>query len=215
MGPKAQWKPGGRVLIATRDHIKAVLHDTPQNESKFIFVNLLFSYNCKITLGVFYRPPSNDPKPLEDLQAVLQELSLNELILLGDFNLPEIDWLNNRALRQSDIYMLMMDVVQDNFLTQLVNEPTRESNILAAILITIGLTGKICYSQRSTNVFPNAGIEGDLTLYGLPSNLLFCARGRNYCTTERAELTKLLFGKNIANSTTVLRDFVTQLGGCI
>ena len=78
-------------MTATRDHIKAVLHDTPQNESEFIFVDLLFSYNHKITLGVFYRPPSNDPKPLEDLQAVLQELSLNELILLSDYNLPEID----------------------------------------------------------------------------------------------------------------------------
>ena len=32
-------------------------------------------------------------------------------ILLGDFNLPEIDWLNHRVLRQSDIYTLTMDVV--------------------------------------------------------------------------------------------------------
>lgn len=95
-------------MIATRDHIKAVLHDTPQNESEFIFIDLLFSYNRKITYRVFYHPPSNNPKPLEDLQAVLQELSLNKLILLGDFNLPEIDWLNNKVLRQSDIYTLMM-----------------------------------------------------------------------------------------------------------
>ena len=115
-------------MIATRDHIKAVLHDTPQNESEFILVDLLFSYNRKITLGVFYRLPGNDPKPLE--------LSLNELILLSDFNLPEIDWLNNRVLRQSDIYTLTMDVVKDNFLTQLVNEPTRESNILDLVLTT-------------------------------------------------------------------------------
>ena len=119
---KLNERHGGGVLIATRDHIKAVLHDTPQNESEFILVDLLFSYNRKITLGVFYRLPGNDPKPLE--------LSLNELVLLSDFNLPEIDWLNNRVLRQSDIYTLTMDVVQDNFLTQLVNEPTRESNIL-------------------------------------------------------------------------------------
>ena len=54
---------------------------------------------------------------------------MNKLILLGNFNLLEIDWLKNRALRQSDIYTLM-DVVQDNFLTQLINEPTRDSNIL-------------------------------------------------------------------------------------
>lgn len=124
------------MLIATRDHIKAVPHDTPQNDSEFIFVDLLFSYNRKVTLGVFYRPPNNDPKPLEDLQAALQEFSTNELILLGDFNLPEIDWLNNRVLRQSDIYTLMMDIVQENFLTQLINEPTRDSNILDLVLTT-------------------------------------------------------------------------------
>ena len=114
----------------SRDHIKAVLRDTPQNDSEFIFVDLLFSCNRKVTLGVFYRPPNNDAKPLADLQAALQEFSTNELILLGDFNLPEIDWLTNRVLRQSDIYMLMMDIVQDNFLTQLINEPTRDSSIL-------------------------------------------------------------------------------------
>ena len=133
---KLNGRHGGGVLIATRDHIKAVLRDTPQNDSEFIFVDLLFSYNRKVTLGVFYRPPNNDVKPLEDLQAALQEFSTNELILLGDFNLPEIDWLNNRVLRQSDIYTLMMDIVQDNFLTQLINEPTRDSNILDLVLTT-------------------------------------------------------------------------------
>ena len=133
---KLNGRYGGGVLIATRDHIKAVPHDTPQNDSEFIFVDLLFSYNRKVTLGVFYRPPNNDPKPLEDLQAALQEFSTNELILLGDFNLPEIDWLNNRVLRQSDIYTLMMDIVQENFLTQLINEPTRDSNILDLVLTT-------------------------------------------------------------------------------
>lgn len=133
---KLNGRHGGGVLIATREHIKAVPRDTTQNDSEFIFVDLLFSYNRKVTLGVFYRPPNNDPKPLEDLQAVLQEFSTNELILVGDFNLPEIDWLNNRFLRQSDIYTLMMDIVQDNFLTQLINEPTRDSNILDLVLTT-------------------------------------------------------------------------------
>lgn len=133
---KLNGRHGGGVLIATRGYIKAVPRDTLQKDSEFIFVDLLLSHNRKIILGVFYRPPNNDPKPLEDLQAALQELSTNELILLGDFNLPEIDWLNNRALRHSDIYTLMMDVVQDNFLTQLVNQPTRESNILDLVLTT-------------------------------------------------------------------------------
>ena len=63
-------------------------------------------------------------------------LLANELILLGDFNLQEIDWLKTRALRQSDVYTLFMDIVQDNVLTQLVKEPTRDSNILDLALTT-------------------------------------------------------------------------------
>ena len=133
---KINSRSGGGVLIATRDYIKAVPHDTSQYNSEFIFVDLLLSDNHKVTLGVFYRPPNNDTKPLEDLQAALQMLSANELILLGDFNLPEIDWLNTRALRQSNVYTLFMDIVQDNVLTQLVKEPTRESNILDLVLTT-------------------------------------------------------------------------------
>ena len=63
-------------------------------------------------------------------------LSANDLILLGDFNLPEIDWLNTRALRQPNVYTLFMDIVHDNVLTQLVKESTRESNILDLVLTT-------------------------------------------------------------------------------
>ena len=133
---KINGRSGGGVLIATCDYIKAVPRDTSQYDSEFIFVDLLLSHNRKVTLGVFYRPPNNDTKPLEDLQAALQMLSAKELILQGDFNLPEIDWLNTRALRQSDVCTLLMDIVQDNFLTQLVKEPTRESNILDLLLTT-------------------------------------------------------------------------------
>ena len=39
---------GGGVLIATRDRVKAVPRDTPQNDSEFIFVDLLFTYNSKV-----------------------------------------------------------------------------------------------------------------------------------------------------------------------
>ena len=78
-------------MIVMRDNIKAIPNDTSQYDSEFIFVDVLFSHNRKVTLGVFYRPPNNEIKPIEDLQAFLQELSTNELILLGDFNLPEID----------------------------------------------------------------------------------------------------------------------------
>ena len=47
----------------------------------------------------------------------------------------------------------------------------------------------------------------------LPRSLLLCAKRRNHCITERAEVTKLLFGKSIRNLTILSRDFVIQHGG--
>ena len=128
---------GGGVLIAVRDCIPPTLRVTHQCESELLFIDLLFSHKRRITLGVFYRPPGGDTKPLEDLRICIQELNSSaELILLGDFNLPDIDWSCNRALHQSDIYVHLIDIIQDNFLTQLVREPTRNQNILDLVIST-------------------------------------------------------------------------------
>ena len=86
---------------------------------------------------MFYRPPGSDTKPLEDLQTFIQGLdSTADLILVGDFNLPEIEWSCNRALQQSHNHALLIDIIQDNFLTQLVSEPTRNQNILDLLITT-------------------------------------------------------------------------------
>ena len=67
------------------------------------------------TLGVFYRPPYNDLKPLEDLYSALQNLSTPELVLLGDFNLREFDWVNNNPLNSSDLYVKFTEIMHENF----------------------------------------------------------------------------------------------------
>ena len=97
-------------------------------------MDLLFANNRKINLGALYRPHNNDTKPLEELQQALDNLLTPELNLLGDFKLPDVDWLNIRATNNSTNYELLFDVIQDNFLWQLVGEPTRDQNILYLVL---------------------------------------------------------------------------------
>ena len=46
------------------------------------------------------------------------------------------------------------------------------------------------------SVFPNARIEGDPTPPGLPRNLLFCAKRRNHCIVEHAEVTTAIWEKD-------------------
>ena len=117
--------------------MKAIPRESLQSESEFIFIDILLSKNRKITFGVFYRPPNNETKPLEDLQTALQETALrNDLIVVGDFNLGTFGWENTCALNNSVNYTLLLDIVYDNFLIQLVNSPTREENILDLVLVS-------------------------------------------------------------------------------
>ena len=87
-------------------------------------------------MGVFYRPPNSNLTVLEDLQNSLSNITTTDIVLLGDFNLSEIDWANNRSLRNSEHHILLSDIIQDNFMHQLVNEPTRDQNISDLVLTT-------------------------------------------------------------------------------
>ena len=60
----------------------------------------------------------------------------NDLIIVGYFNLGAFDWQNICALNNSANYPLLLALVHDNFLTQLVNCPTREENILDLVLVS-------------------------------------------------------------------------------
>ena len=53
-----------------------------------------------------------------------------------------IDWSNARALENSAKCELLLDIVQDNFLTQLLKSLTRENNILDLALVTSPDTGE-------------------------------------------------------------------------
>jgi hypothetical protein len=127
---------GGGVLIAVLNSINVYPRDDLYCSSELMFVEIVFSNNRRTTLGVFYRPPDSNTEPLIDLRTNLDKLSTSDLVLLGDFNLPDFSWLNNTALSNSENYSILMDIIQDNFLTQLVTEPTREHNILDLVLST-------------------------------------------------------------------------------
>ena len=64
------------------------------------------------------------------------------LVLVGDFNFTDICWNYNTADREHSRRFL--ECVGDNFLTQLVREPTRGSNILDLLFVNReGLVGDV------------------------------------------------------------------------
>ena len=52
------------------------------------------------------------------------------MVLVGDFNIPEFDWNTNCASVDSPNATLLSDIIHDNFLFQLVKDPTHNGNIL-------------------------------------------------------------------------------------
>ncbi|KAK4826309.1 hypothetical protein QYF61_007156 [Mycteria americana] len=76
-------------------------------------------------VGLCYRRPKQDEKTDEIFYKQLGEVSQSlALVLVGDINLPDVCWKYNTAERKQSGRFL--ECVADNFLTQLVSEPTRE-----------------------------------------------------------------------------------------
>ena len=75
-------------------------------------------------VGVCYRPPDQEEAVAKAFLLQLQEVSrLRALVLMGDFNHPDIFWDSGMAGgRQSRRFL---ESVKDNFLIQVIDGPTR------------------------------------------------------------------------------------------
>ena len=90
-------------------------------------------------IGYFYRPPDeNDPGYLDQLQSCLSKISTGALTWLeGNFNLGDIDWTTDSVKQYANkpgLCHQLLRISKDNFLDQLVLEPTRITEDAANIL---------------------------------------------------------------------------------
>ena len=94
-----------------------------------IFVKISISKDDSFILGVIYRSPvSNeiDNKGLNELfNSVSNTYQNKKIIIIGDFNYPEIDWLTEGCSTKDDgIAFKFLNTIQKNYMTQFVKEPT-------------------------------------------------------------------------------------------
>ena len=84
-------------------------------------------------VGVYYRPPDQEEEVDEAFHKQLKVASQSQaLVLMGDFNYPDICWKSNVARHARSRRFLQC--VEDNFLMQMVEEPTRGGVLLDLIL---------------------------------------------------------------------------------
>ena len=84
-------------------------------------------------VGVCYRLPNQEDQVDEALYKQIGAASHSQnMVLMGDFNHPEICWRDNTAGHQKSKRFL--EYVDDNFLFQMAREPLRKGTMLDLVL---------------------------------------------------------------------------------
>jgi len=98
-----------------------------------IWIKILDKNKTNIFIGVFYRSPTATAAETDAIINQIKTYSRFKSVILGDFNYPDINWKLNEAVGNSQIFV---DVIEDCFLWQHIQMPTRGKNILDLVLST-------------------------------------------------------------------------------
>ena len=131
---------GGGVILAVRSNISCFRRrDLEESDCELLWGEIPFKDSSSYFVGVFYRPPSSDLTYLEGLARSLDKVSLisehANILLLGDFNLPDIDWDLISPLQPNSLSDYFCDYILNFFsLSQLINQPTRLDAVLDLVI---------------------------------------------------------------------------------
>ncbi len=120
---------GGGVLLYIKETIPAyevqLQEEADSNEA--IWCKSVTGHTT-VTIGVVHRCPNITEQNNEKIHNAISEVSKGDCIIMGDFNHGNIKWDTLESTGVEDQTFLCL--VQDNFLTQHVLEPTRAARIL-------------------------------------------------------------------------------------
>ncbi|TRZ08332.1 hypothetical protein HGM15179_018775 [Zosterops borbonicus] len=138
---------GGGVALYIKKAFYAI--DIETNRVECLWVRIKGKANkADIVLGVCYHPPNQEEEVDNLFYKQLENVSgSSALVLVGDFNLPDICWEPNTAEKKQSRKVL--ECMEDNFLLQLVGEPTRGRTMLDLLFANRdGLVGDVVVGGR-------------------------------------------------------------------
>lgn len=124
---------GGGVAVLVKEQFQAyVLEDIVDLEC--ICLKLTCWGKCLI-LYALYRPPDVSPDYLQQLETHMSRHTNNKVFLIGDFNLPGLNWDNLHPCTTGNNHVnYLCNIMLSHDLVQLVKEPTREQGKSSSIL---------------------------------------------------------------------------------
>ncbi|KAG6928006.1 hypothetical protein G0U57_008907, partial [Chelydra serpentina] len=130
-----QGRKGGGVALYVREQYDCseLQYETAEKPESLWITFRSVSNKGNVVVGVCYRPPDQGDEVDEAFFRQLTEVTRSQaLVLMGDFNHPDICWESNTAVhRQSRKFL---ESVGDNFLVQVLEEPTRGKALLDLLL---------------------------------------------------------------------------------
>lgn len=138
---------GGGVALYVRKDLQPVLKDINHERVEQLCVQIT-AYKTKISISVVYRPPAQPQDVDMEMYNILKQVTKEkECIIMGDFNLAHINW-ETLTGDEAESHR-MIDFIEENFLHQLVKEPTRGRNILDLVLTTQEfLINNVCVGEQ-------------------------------------------------------------------
>src|SRR5579872_5441973 len=111
------------IIIYVDERLKSCEINVASDFSEFLIVKIYMANDKTLHLGALYRSPSicinNDDNLLNLVLDTISKSSRDDIIMIGDFNNKNIDWLNHVAYTQSTVSeRKFVSNLQDNLLTQ-------------------------------------------------------------------------------------------------
>jgi len=126
-------KKGGGVMLFVSNCLKCELLDLPSYNLESVCCKIVLEEKETLLIVVIYRPPDCDKTIDEQINAMLKyacQINTTYKIVVGDFNLPAIDWVQLTFPPANDEFM---NTIFELNLIQHVLRPTRDNVILDLI----------------------------------------------------------------------------------
>ena len=123
---------GGGILVYKKIGLDVFINDDNSSFNQFCSFDIM-NGNEKLTFYVIYHSPNSSKENTSELCQLLEKTKENNFnVLIGDFNLPDIDWNNSTAGPKGKSFLECAD---SKFLTQVVTMAThKHGNVLDLIL---------------------------------------------------------------------------------
>jgi ribonuclease P/MRP protein subunit RPP40 len=128
---------GGGVLLYVKSSLQSVGYNPVSEFPEHVWCKLPVKSGQEMLIGVCYKTPNPciyDVDLDKSLRQLISDVSHQRLLLMGDFNYGDINWINPNHSPVTEASILFVDCLDDNFLTQHVKDPTRITNTSKKIL---------------------------------------------------------------------------------